>query len=144
MFSMAFKTYTASLSLSYLFFPFSAPLPLNCSAAVKENAVCPCAPSILSLPCGHPHNSFVKSTVLSSCLQRICLLPKVNRLSVQGFRGLPANCQLVNLIGLSPWALFLNQLGNELAVTSFPRRSLGIELSNRSQAFRQKGDNFCN
>ncbi|NWS45972.1 FRITZ protein, partial [Probosciger aterrimus] len=31
----------------------------------------------------------------------------------------PANCQLVNLIGLSPWALFLNQLGSELAVTSF-------------------------
>lgn len=31
----------------------------------------------------------------------------------------PANCQLVNLIGLSPWAPFLNQLGSELAVTSF-------------------------
>lgn len=32
--------------------------------------------------------------------------------------GISANCQLVNLIGLSPWVLFLNQLGNELAVTS--------------------------
>lgn len=144
MFSMAVKTHTASLSL----LPF---LSLLCPPPLKLLSCCQrdCCLSIytqhpLSLPCGHPHNSFVKSTVLSSCLQRICLLPKVNRLSVQGFRGLPANCQPVNLIGLSPRALFLNQLGNELAVTSFPRRSLGIELSNRSQAFRQKGDNFCN
>lgn len=44
-------------------------------------------------------------------------LTERNMLSVQGFRGLSANCQLVNLIGLSPWALFLNQLGHELAVT---------------------------
>lgn len=68
--------------------------------------------------------AFAKSTAFSSYLQHICLLTKVNRLSVQGFRGLPANCQLVNLIGLPPWALFLNQLGNELAVTSFSQEAL--------------------
>lgn len=68
--------------------------------------------------------AFMRSTAFYSYLQHICLLTKVNRLLVQGFRGLPANCQLVNLIGLSPWALFLNQLGNELAVTSFSQEGL--------------------
>lgn len=46
-------------------------------------------------------------------------LPRQAGSQYRDLEAFPANCQLVNLIGLSPWAPFLNQLGSELAVTSF-------------------------
>lgn len=66
------------------------------------------------------HNSFPEMHNFPFAIfSAFMFLPRQAGSQCKDLEAFPANCQLVNLIGLSPWAPFLNQLGGKLAVTSF-------------------------
>lgn len=95
--------------------------PLNYVLPVKQKALYPHLPCFsLVLPCGVFSQQLSRKYSFPFAIFRTFMfLRRQAGSQCRDLEAFPANCQLVNLIGLSPWAPFLNQLGSELAVTSF-------------------------
>lgn len=94
---------------------------LNYLLPVKQKALYPHLPCFSSvLPCGvYSQQLSRKHSFPLAIFSTFMFLRRQAGSQCRDLEAFPANCQLVNLIGLSPWAPFLNQLGSELAVTSF-------------------------
>lgn len=92
-------------------------LPLTCQA----EGTLPVSPLLCFTPpsWGFLTTAFRKAQVSPAIFSTFRFLRRQAGSQRRDLEAFPANCQLVNLIGLSPWAPFLNQLGSELAVTSF-------------------------
>lgn len=95
----------------------SSKLPLTCQA----EGTLPTSTLLFYRPplWGLLTTAFQKAQLSPCYLQHIYVLTEAAGSPCRDLEAFPDNCQLVNLIGLSPWAPFLNQLGSELAVTSF-------------------------
>lgn len=88
---------------------------------VEQEALYPLLPCFSSVLPGEVFSQQLsrKHSFPLAIFSTFMFLPRQAGSQYRDLEAFPANCQLVNLIGLSPWAPFLNQLGGELTVTSF-------------------------
>jgi len=104
--------------------------PLNYFLPVKQKALyshLPCFSSVL--PCGlFSQQLSRKHSFPLPIFSTFMFLRRQAGSQCRDLEAFHANCKLVNLIGLSPWASFLNQLGSELAVTSFSQEKAALQL----------------